>query len=126
MGEIFTSYYNKAKELDPNRWEFVQISNSKPKWWDYPTTKIDAVVPPWYLVDAYKYKGMSWEKYDEEYTHYLNNENVEDALGLIEKLTERKNVVLLCHEPPQEPCHRHILARFMNSLGFEVTELMLK
>ena len=127
MGEIFTSYYNRAKRLDPARWEFVQISNSKPCWWEYTTTKLDAIVPPWYIVNDYKYGKISWSEYTDQYIKYLANEDVEDAIGLIEKLAGgEKNVVLLCWEDPQSNCHRHILADFLNNMGIHVEELEMK
>lgn len=125
--EIFTSYYNKAKALSPDRWEFVQISNSKPSWWEYPTTKLDALVPPWHIVSAYKYHGMSWAEYTEQYMYHIQNCEAEDAIGTIEKLAEKKNVVLLCHEPPDRECHRHLLSFYMRKkLGIDVKELILK
>lgn len=126
MGEIYTSYYNRAKALDPNRWEFVQISNSKPTWWEYATTKLDAVIPPWNIVSDYKAGRITWAKYTDEYNYYLNNEDMEDAIGTIEKLAEAKNVVLLCWEDPTNKCHRHLFADYMNKLGIEVKELVLK
>ena len=126
MGEIFTSYYNRAKKLDSARWEFIQISNSKPCWWEYVTTKIDAVIPPWYIVDNYKSGRITWAEYTVQYNRYLMNEDVEDAIGIIRDLAKNKNVVLLCWEDPQNNCHRHLFAEYLNKLGMDVQELEMK
>lgn len=127
MNEVFTCYYAEAKRLSPQRWEFVQISNSLPKWWEYPVTLLQSFVPPWYIVERYKRFG-DFKMFESEYRLYIskNLEYVNRDIITLRKLAENKNVVLLCYERSDQPCHRTIAAKVIEEMtGMEINELYL-
>ena len=128
MNEVYTSYYARAKSLSPERWEFVQISNSLPKWWEYPVTLLSSFVPPWYIVELFK-QHLDANMFVMEYNLWLkkNEEQVKRDIETLKKLAEKKNVVLLCYEPPHEFCHRSHAAKVIEELtGIEINELYMK
>lgn len=112
---IYTSYYTKAVKLNPAKYEFIQISNSTPKDWSLPITKMSSVVPSWSLVDNYKHQKIDEDEYTEAYVSELNS-RVNDVLAdvqIIRYKAQFKHVVILCYEKTGF-CHRHVLSRLLN------------
>ena len=56
--------------------------------------------------------------------HYYNEvlKNI-DINSLINSLGE--NPILLCYESPEKFCHRHIVAFYLETLGYETKEIMI-
>src|SRR5438132_10208014 len=68
------------------------------------------------LLDAYNHAGLGWEEFAERYRAEMLHERpqVLDELRGLEK--EHGVLTLLCHErmPPNEHCHREVLADLLN------------
>lgn len=125
MKDIFTSYYVKAQTLDPKEYTFLQISNSIPKWWKLPVTKIPELVPSWSLVADYKAGKVSEAEYTDIYLKELaeKKDKIDILVGKIQKQITAKNVVLLCYEKDGF-CHRHIAGDMLNEkYGLKISEL---
>ena len=124
MNEIYTSYYGKAQKLDPKEYTFLQISNSKPSWWNMPLNKIDELIPSWSLVSDYKAGKVTEEEYKKIYLRELSKKTYKLDL-LMEKIKKQltaKNVVLLCFEK-EGFCHRHIAGDYLNErYGLKIYE----
>lgn len=116
---IYTSYFAKLKSLPE---DVVPIS-------------ICGKAPDWYT--GYQYKKlapkydffMKWkETQDNDYyidcfnKQVLNNLNVDEVLEELYKLSNNKDIVLLCYETPDKFCHRHLVADWLNKSGFHCEE----
>lgn len=129
---IYTSYFAKLKALPNN---IIPIS-------------ICAKVPSWYEGLQYKKLApkydffMKWkENHDNDYyikcfnEQVLNELNVltviRDLIDLIPKdsISEHglnKTICLVCYEKPEDFCHRHLVADWLNQNGFKCKEYEYK
>lgn len=118
---IYTSYFDNLKNLPKN---IIPIS-------------ICGQAPDWYAERQYKklapkYKFfMEWkENKDNNYYIKCFNEQVLDKLDpekvvyelLITTTGAKSDVCLLCYEKPNEFCHRHLVAKWLNDNGFKCEE----
>lgn len=118
---IYTGYFAKAKKYEEMGVTPVSIAQKPPESWS--GLSIQELAPRWELVKKYKYGGISWEDYKKEYFKMLSYFPVED---LIAEVTDRVgDIVLLCYEKPDALCHRHLLAEYLNSMGYTVRELIV-
>lgn len=124
---IYTSYYGKAQYFNPDEFEFVQISNSIPKWWNTsikPVTKFNLLVPDWNLVSDYKAGKVNETGYTNVYLKALEgkSDTIKEYLDKIIEKAKDKNIVFLCYEK-DDFCHRHLAAMFMKEkYGLKITE----
>ena len=118
---IYTSYFDNLKNLPKN---IIPIS-------------ICGQAPDWYIGRQYKklapkYKFfMEWkENKDNNYYIKCFNEQVLDKLDpekvayelLITTSGAKPDVCLLCYEKPNEFCHRHLVAKWLDDNGFKCEE----
>ncbi len=61
------------------------------------------------LLNGYKDKTISWEKYVEIYNKLLIDRDVLKNISI----DDLDNVVLLCSEPTAEQCHRRLMAEYL-------------
>jgi uncharacterized protein YeaO (DUF488 family) len=132
MGKIYTSYYNKVKNLDKDRYVFIQISSGKPDWFT-PDIFIRELFPYWSIINEWKKSNKdskAWEEYRNQYkSQRLNHINKSALCKKLCDLAKDKDVVLLCHESPEtyqfekEYCHRFIVRDELNNCGLDVQEL---
>ena len=104
---IYTSYYGNAKNL---KGFIISISNSEPfkvqgKWYD--------VVPEWNIVSNYK-KDKNEESFREKYIEQLESFDLSDEIEQIKEVSKSNDIYLVCYEKPNDFCHRHILADWLN------------
>ena len=63
---------------------------------------------------------MTMEEYEQEY-YKLLDERFLDPFHIIEQIPH--NAILLCYEKPTDPCHRHMLRKYVyDKTGFEIEE----
>lgn len=119
---IYTSYFAKLKSLPPN---IIPIS-------------ICGKAPDWYTGFQYKKLApkydffMKWkDNHDNDYYIKCFNEQVLDKLNAAEVVLDfsrilfrigKIDVCLICYEKPNEFCHRHLVADWLNREGFECRE----
>lgn len=126
---IYTSCYDNAKNTDPRKYIYLQVSVSAPDDWNYrkrPLTKLWSFIPHWELVNKYKHKKINEKEYEKSYIHNIKEELLEfDIKFLEENLNKGKDILLLCWEKDTW-CHRTIVAKILKKLrGWEVKELEL-
>ncbi|MDY6291558.1 MAG: DUF488 domain-containing protein [Succiniclasticum sp.] len=63
------------------------------------------------ILDKYKKKQISWEKYATAYNNLLVSRGVEKIFE--EKYKNENNVLFLCSEPEPDCCHRRLLAEYI-------------
>ena len=123
---IWTSYY---KKIDTDRRNLIpiRISTSEPNWFNYTCGKVEILYPGWDLVNGIKSGSITWEHYVETYKNRLANLNAKgiiEDLETISNLYGGKDIVLLCYEAPDKPCHRHLVAEWLSKyLDYEVQEV---
>jgi uncharacterized protein YeaO (DUF488 family) len=114
---INTSYFAQLKKIKNP----VSISSSSPSWYNGPEFK--ALAPPWWLVKAYKNGVLNVNQYTEEYEKQLKALNIDEVIKGIKKLyLKEEEITLLCYEKSSDFCHRHLVARWFNLHGYNVTE----
>ena len=91
--------------------------------------------PPWYKGREYKklapklwiFKKYKQDHNKEFYTEHFHHEvlSILDPRQVYEELGE--DAVLLCYEAPNEFCHRHLVAKWLeHHLGITITEIYLQ
>ena len=120
---IYTSYFAKLKSLPEN---IIPIS-------------ICGKAPDWYKGLQYKKLApkydffMKWkEDHDNDYyikcfnARVLSNleasTTVLDLIELAYNDNDRGDICLICYEKPNDFCHRHLVADWLNRNGFECKE----
>ena len=111
-----TSYFaNRRAAADPHA---VAISRGVPRW--FHGRVYDPLRPSWKLVQGAKTATIGHDEYERRYRaevlDRLDPAHVRRELG--------DDAVLLCWERAGEPCHRRLVADWLErSLGIEVPEL---
>ena len=117
---IYTSYFGKLKKI-PENIVPVTICGGVPEW--YKGLQYKKVAPKYGFFQEYKKNG------DQEYyvSHYqsevLDTLTPEEVVSDLKNLTNNaENIVLLCYEKPEDFCHRHLLANWLNQNGITCEE----
>lgn len=118
---IYTGYYGALKFYREKGLFPVAISLSVPHW-------IGGGIPNYKPLNP---KGWMLKLDRPEYTEAYNetilgNVVYEDFLDWLDKVSEGKDVVLLCFEKPSDFCHRQLVAEWLNIYcpAFEVSEFL--
>jgi uncharacterized protein YeaO (DUF488 family) len=113
---VYTSYFARAKNFSNE--DFIKIAICfKPVrgfgiWF--------SVVPPAEEVFALKRGEITEDYFRLRYIQHLNERKDQIAENThFLKNPDNKDVILLCYEKPQDFCHRHILADWLNE-NFEL------
>ena len=117
--KIYTSYFAKLRSLPEN---IVPIS-------------ICGKAPDWYTGLHYKKLApkygffMEWKKtHDNDYyIEHFDSEvlNLLDAKTIYEelsKMSDGKDIALICYEKPSDFCHRHLVAKWLTKNGIPCDE----
>ena len=118
---IYTSYYANMRHI-PEDIVQISIAGKAPKW--YNGLEYKKLAPKFSFFNEWKTKGLS----NEYYIEHFNNEvlsllNANNVLSDLERLSGGKDCVLLCYESPDNFCHRHLVANWLeNKLGIDVHE----
>jgi uncharacterized protein YeaO (DUF488 family) len=119
--KIYTSYFAKQKELEAAGITCIGICAITPSWFKGPN--FACVAPSKDILFEYK-ANPDKERYIQRYTNevlcILKDPQI-FVNGLI-YCSGGKDVAMLCYEKPEDFCHRHILADFLNkhlNLGIE-------
>lgn len=124
-GTLYTSYFSKIKQGKGIK---LSVARYNPKWLkegDIEGTLIN-LAPNKVLLNKYKYKGLTWDEYTQEYYKQLSNYNRDvqaDLYALETLLNTGEDVTIYCYEKSTDNCHRHLLAKLFKDKGFEVEEI---
>lgn len=115
MSEIKTSYFGNIKKLEAAGIKTISISRYPPKW--YSGLQLQKLAPT----------GPMLKMKDAEYTlkfkEILSKLNPNEVKAELESMGNGKPVAMLCFERPQDFCHRHLVAAWLNeSCGTNITE----
>jgi uncharacterized protein YeaO (DUF488 family) len=82
-----------------------------------------ALAPNWKILDKFKKKVISEEKFILAYKEQLNELNPASVVEHLNFLTGGEEPVLMCHCSKTKFCHRHLLADWLeNKLGIHIEE----
>ena len=120
---IYTTYFTKLKKL-PSNVIPISICTKPPK--GYKGLQYKKLAPKYSFFSKWK------ETHDNNYYVKHFYEEVLNKLNPIEVLTEINNllpkdivkcdIVLVCYEKPQDFCHRHLVADWLNKNGYKCKE----
>ena len=112
---IYTSYFGNIKNIPPNIWP-LSVARQRPPW--YGGSELDIVAPSDAILRAYKKGELGWVGFSTLYRAELGSLDPIEVYETIDDLVWSNDVVLLCYERPEENCHRHILADWLNESLF--------
>ena len=120
---IYTSYFGKLKSLPKNIIP-VAICSGLPEWYHRGWYK--KLAPTWKI----------WKHWDENHdevryreTYFstvlakLNQDTVVEELNeFIRNYPLGTEIALICYEKPEDFCHRHLVAEWLQEAGYQVQE----
>lgn len=125
--KIYTSYFAKAYQFPDDKYSCIAISVGVPKAINVKSYK--KLAPLWDIVQEYKNNGGDIEKYKRRYyNEVLNKLGVCEVYKDLEKLSDGKDIVLLCYEgiKNNDFCHRHLVSQWLRENGYDAPgELIL-
>lgn len=118
--EIYTSYFGNIKELKKAGIIPVSIARWLPKWYNGIALKNVAPTPSMLKDD------ITRDEYIARYKAMIKNVNAKEFIETLSYFTKGQPCALLCYEKPNEFCHRHLLAEYLNKeLGLNIQEFNL-
>lgn len=116
--KIYTSYYAKTKSLIENNIIPISVSLFTPKY-----LKNEIKIHLKNLAPTYIMLSMEEDIYTPKYKKILNKLNYNDVINDIRFFTRDKDCALMCYETPDDFCHRHLLAEWLNeNTEFDIKE----
>lgn len=116
---IYTTYFAQLKKL-PKDIIPISICGKAPKW--YTGLQYKKLAPKY---DFF----MKWKKnHDNEYYTECFKEQVLDKLDPMRiycelcSLAHNDKIALVCYEKPEDFCHRHLVAHWLEERGFDIKE----
>ena len=112
--KIFTSYFNRVKTINDDRFVYVAITRGKvPNWFPHNHTYLNNVAPSFHLVSMWKNGLCTWEQYCQWYDIEIDlDRNKDIILYKLKQISEDNGdriPVLLCHCSDYEHCHRKLV-----------------
>lgn len=120
---IYTTYFANVKNL-PSNIIPISIAGKAPDEWS--GLQYRKLAPKWSFFSVWK------ETHDNEYYIKCFNEQVLSQLNpqktayelLITTSGAKPHICLVCYERPEEFCHRHLVADWLNANGIECKEFI--
>ena len=115
---IYTSYFANIPNLEKADIVPIGICAKVPKFFENPN--LASVAPSDSILWEYKKSEQTeadWEHYKERYYNEILiavSYNPQLLIDRIEYITDGKDCALVCYETPEDRCHRHLLADFLN------------
>ena len=116
---IYTSYFAKIKKLPAN---IIPISICGKAPDGYTGLQYKKLAPKWSFFSVWKHN------HDNDYyiQHFkeevLNTLDVKDVMNALTNMAAGNDIALICYEKPNDFCHRHLVADWLNENGIECKE----
>ena len=116
---IYTGRFDKVEQYRHDGLIPVSIAGYAPP--DYQGIQFKTLAPKYYWWKEWHDKKLDNDWYKAKYREtVLNTLNPKVIANRLKNFGE--NVILLCYEPPQEFCHRHLVADWLRKSGISVQE----
>lgn len=112
--KICTSYYSALSRIDTSGCIIIQVSHSKPIWFNKDVIPMKEVYPDWDLINGIKNGTITEEEYISRYDEKLTQDTINIVREKIELECKAAGVdiaVLTCWEGKNKFCHRHHLGK---------------
>jgi hypothetical protein len=116
--KIHTGYYAKQAKYEASELLPISISRGVPKWAS-PKVFMKELAPSWDMLN------LSESEYTIRFSKILEKQDPHLLYNELKAMADEHGcggVVLMCYEKPDDFCHRHLVADWMNSNGYDVTE----
>lgn len=116
--KIYTSYFANMKNLEADNIYCVSVVCKVPKFFDGPN--MGSVAPTDSILFEYKNSQKTdadWEHYKQRYYNevlMVYRFHPEYFIDGIKRMSDGRDIALLCYEAPEDRCHRHLLADWFN------------
>ena len=117
--KIFTSYYSRVNKLGciPNT-IYARVSNTEPDWFTMNHIDLSKYAPKWTLINKLRNGIISPTEFYEEYLKYLSTTFDRDIelYNIQQQVLSLgyQDICLLCWEAINKPCHRYVLAEWLD------------
>ena len=121
---IYTSYFTKLNKI-PEDLIPISICGKAPEW--YNGVEYKKLAPKWKFFQEWK-KNQDNDFYIAHFNkEVLSNLNQASVYNELEQIVKDANgCVLICYEKPEEFCHRHLVADWLEvGLNIKVKELKI-
>lgn len=116
--KIYTSYFSNGAKLSKAGIMMIGIALYPPKWFDGPSIKY--VSPSWDILHNAESHDVYTQRFKDE---ILKRRDPRVFINNIERIANGRDVALCCFEKPEDFCHRHLVAKWLNEkLGLKVEE----
>ena len=113
--KIYTSYFAKAEQIRKDEKFPISIARFNPKFFQGSSYQM--------LAPYSNMLRMEWEDYLPLFDKILAKTTPNQCLSDLERMSQGKDIVMLCYEKDHNDCHRKIVADWMNEAGYDVEEL---
>lgn len=114
--KVYTSYFANGKKLKEAGVKMVGVSLYPPRW--YFGQSLKELAPTYFIL-----KEQDLDVYTVRYKReVLGRLNPKDVLRKMQAVSGGSDIALCCFEKPDDFCHRHLLADWLNeklNLGVE-------
>ena len=112
--KIYTTYFANVKNL-PHEIVPVAISRGVPRWHSGMKRYLALAPTPDIFYNWCEFHNE--DSYRFEYMQYLNSQLPRsEILGVLEAMSNGRDVALVCFERPGEFCHRHLVAEYIGNV----------
>ncbi len=120
---IFTTYLSNIKNLDLSKYYPVFVARHWPRGKPLFASMPD-LAPTSELLSLYKQDKINIEEYIKIYNTQLEELDVIDIVTRLHKYNCDRYVVLVCYEPPNKFCHRHLISAWLRKHEYISHELI--
>lgn len=100
----------------------MQVSNSRPRWFEGDVLELYLMYPEWSLVRDYKDGKITPMEYVERYVAACTEDKVQQSIVMINDYAiahNKSKVILVCWEGPGKFCHRYKCSYILTGLQCE-------
>lgn len=122
-GVLYLDYFaNAGNSFRESNSESYSVAISKPPRCRFLKGDLDGLKPSNLLRNSYKYYGLPWKDYCEEYMKQIaSSQEAEKNIEFIKsKLDNGIDIWLYCWEGMNKPCHRNIIGQLFFEWGYKV------
>lgn len=124
---IYTTYISNINNI-PDNTHKVLVTRFKPKSLDCDRLglrHIQLLSPSEGILKSYKNNEITFDQFTEKFLHEINNNSKAglELYNIQDKLDKGENVCFICYEKDPEICHRTILRKSFEILGYKGEEI---
>ena len=118
---LYTTYFAKLRKLPNNIIPIaIAICGKSPDWWT--GLKYKKLALKWSFFSIWK------QTHDNDYyiktfnELVLNSLSVEKVIEELKVMLKTEDIALVCYEKPEDFCHRHLVANWLNKNEYDCKE----